>query len=315
MTYKQKLTALSSIIAALALAYALSLIFDPERAGSRSDAYTWLDPKLVEKIDRISIANNGETKELLRKNNEWFAARNGTEYPAKKTRIEDFIGLLTAKAPYPVRSSGADSHERLGLTESAASRIIVSGGAGPLLDLLVGAADSSGRGVYLRRQGQNETRSGEDKFSAYTGGALNSWYNLRLIPESANGLDIDGVQRLSVYVEGQEPEVFSRWNKEWAISGITVANPDMARVDGYIRTVLNTEGDDFADSAGIDASLLNHSRIVLELGSGKVLTIRLSAPGENNSRYAHVSDTAYIYSLSGWAAERLFKTAADFEKQ
>jgi hypothetical protein len=323
MAYKQKLSILLAIIAALALIYALALVFDPERSGSRSAAYTWLDPKLNDKIDRISISNaSGETAELTRKNNEWFVAHNGTEYPAKRLRVEDFLGLLNKRSPYPLRTSSASAHERLGLAENAASRIIVSGGAGlaeqargqPLLDLLVGMTDNTGREVYLRKAGENDARSGENKFGAYISGPAASWYNLRLL-DGGEALDVSGVQRLSVYAAGQnEPAVFSRWNREWTVSGITVARADTGKIEAYIRAILDTEGDNFDDSVNAADPRFEDSRIVLELGSGGVKTIRLAPAAEDGRRLAVVAGSPYVYSIAPWAAERLFKNAADFEK-
>ncbi|GHV94055.1 hypothetical protein AGMMS50293_03750 [Spirochaetia bacterium] len=317
MTYKKQLTILLSIIGALCLIYILSMVFDPERVGSRSAAYTWLDSKLINQIDRISISSARETNLLVRKNNEWFVAHNGKEYPARQLRVDDFIGIFTKRAPYPLRSSSPSSHERLGLAEETAARITISGGAGlPLLDILVGLTDTTGRDVYLRRQGQNEVRSGENKFNAYISGARSSWYNLRLFPESEDAkLDVDGVQRLTVHTAGAEPQVFTRWNREWTFSGLSITDPDMGKVDAYIRGILNTEGDDFDETVSPADPMFDHSRLTLELGNGSVRTLRLSAPGEDNRRYALVSGSDYVYSLAGWAAERLFKTAADFEKQ
>jgi hypothetical protein len=324
MAYRKKLVILSAITAALALTWLLTIVFEPERSGSRSAAYTWLDPKLVDRIDRIVISGGDESRELVRKNGEWFVSHNGREYPARHLRVEDFIGALTKRAPYPLRSASPASHERLGLAEGAASRITISGGGAapagtgqPLLDLLIGRSDNTGREVYLRRQGQNEVRSGEDIFSAYTSGPRNSWYNLRLIPESEDGkLDTDGVQRLSVYSgpESAEPQVFSRWNREWTFSGLSITDPDMTKVDAYIRTILNTEGDDFDDTINPGDPMFNHSRIVLELGTGAVKTIRLSQADENKRRFALVSGSERVYVIPGWAADRLFKAAADFEK-
>jgi hypothetical protein len=89
----------------------------------------------------------------------------------------------------------------------------------------------------------------------------------------------------------------------------------MGKVDTYIRGILNTEGDDFDETVSPADPMFDHSRLTLELGNGSVRTLRLSAPGGDNRRYALVSGSDYVYSLAGWAAERLFKTAADFEKQ
>ncbi|MDR1586967.1 MAG: DUF4340 domain-containing protein [Treponema sp.] len=323
MAYRKKLIILSSIIAVLALVYVLTVFFEPERAGARDSAFTWLDPGLKERIDRITLNSQGNLIELARNGGKWFVSREGKEYPAKDLRVDDFIAILGRKAPYPVRASSAAAHERLGLAENDASRITVSGGAGlPLLDLLVGAGDQTGREVYLRRQGGGEVRSGEDKFTAYISGSALAWFNLRLFPESENGgLDIDGVQRVTVYASAlsdssaPEPQVFTRAGREWALSGVDVENPDTGKIDAYVRGILNIEGDDFADSADAGAPEFNAGRIALELGDGSVKTIRLTAPDESNRRLAAVSGSPWVYSLSGWSTERLFREASFFEKE
>ncbi|MDR0487615.1 MAG: DUF4340 domain-containing protein, partial [Treponema sp.] len=198
MEYRKKLIVLLSLIAALALIYTASLVFDPERAGSRSASYTWLDSRLAGRIAGVTISGGNEKIEIVKRNREWFVSHNGREYPARQLRVEDFISIFSTRAPYPVRSTGASSLVRLGLGEDAASRITIYGENTVLLDLLLGAEDSSGREIYLCKYGQNEVRSGDDKFSSYMAGSVNSWYNLRLIPETEDGkIGADSVQRLS----------------------------------------------------------------------------------------------------------------------
>jgi hypothetical protein len=321
MTYNKKLALLSSITAALALIYALTVIFEPERAASRSAAYTWLDPNLVDRIDRITIIDAAGTASpepvtLARKNNEWFVSADGIDYPAKQLRVDDLVGVLSRRDSYPARSSSVSSHERLSLTESAASRIIISGGAGlPLLDLLVGQGDQTGREVYLRRRGENEVRSGEDRFTAYISASRSSWYNLRLFPESEDGgLDSGSVQRLTVRDGARTaPLVFTRNGRQWTLGGMDTANPDTGRVDSYIRGILNIEGDDFSGSVDPDSPMFSHSSLTLELEDGSVRTLRLTPPDESNRRYAQTSTSPYIYSLPGWASERLFRSADFFQ--
>ncbi|MDR1239660.1 MAG: DUF4340 domain-containing protein [Treponema sp.] len=335
MVYKRKLAVLSGVTGLLALVYVLTLIFEPERAGRRSAAYSWIDSRQLAQAERIVISGPPEAEtavELVRRNNIWYTAHEGNEYPARQLRVDDFLGLLGKKAPYPVQASTSAAHERLGLDEKAASRIRVSGApspardgaegaAGPiLLDLLVGQGDQTGREVYLRKAGQNEVRSGEDRFSGYISGSLSSWYNLRLFPESEDGkLDVDGVQRLTVYppAAGPEPEpqVFTRNGSNWTLSGgIAVADLDNVKVDSYIRGILNIEGDDFSAEAGPGDPIFNDGRVALELGDGSIRTLRLGAADESNRRLAAVSGSSYVYSLAGWAVERLFRDAAFFEK-
>ncbi|MDR0316475.1 MAG: DUF4340 domain-containing protein [Treponema sp.] len=319
MLYKKQTKILLSIIAALILVYVLSIIFEPERRVSRSAAFTWLEPKLKDQVDRIRIINSGETKEFVMRNHEWFVVYNGREYPARQFRIEDFLSIFTQRAQYPLRASTAFSHERLGLTEAAASRIILSGGVGlPLLDLLIGQGDLTGQNVYLRRQGQNDVRSGEDRFTAYMTSPRSSWYSLRFFPESEGGrLDVDGIQRVRIITQtdtGTVTQVFTRSGREWTFSGLDIANPDMNKVDTYIRGILYTEGDDFIDFIDAGDQMFSDSRIELEFGNGTQTIIRLSPPDENNRRYATMSGAWYVYSIPGWVSTRLFRDAEFFEK-
>jgi len=315
MEYNKKLVYILSLIGALAVIYVASFIFDPEIMGSRNASYVWLDSKLAGRTARIVIGNGVDASvEIVKKNNKWFVLNNGTEYPARQLRVEDFIGIFTAHKAWPVRSTSASSHERLGIGANAAARITIYGENSTLADLLLGSEDITGREIYIRKYGQNEVRSGENLFAAYISGPVTGWYNLKLIPESEDGkVAVDSVQRLSVYGP-QATQVFSRKNRMWNISGFEVSNPDQASIDSYVREVLNLEGDDFVSLITDDPSYYEGS-LVLELGNGGVKTIRVTNADESGRRIALVEGSDYGYSLAPWAAQRLFRSARDFEKQ
>jgi hypothetical protein len=316
MTYKNKIITLSSVIAALAIVYILTIIFDPQRAGARSDSYSWLEPGQNNRISGISIKNENETVNLSHNGGKWFVTRGGKDYPARQARIDDFLAILSKRAPYPVRSSSASSHERLSLTPEKATQVTVSAGAGPpLLSLLIGQTDITGQNVYLRKQGQNEVRSGEDKFSSYTNSALSSWYNLKLFPEHEDGkLDVKDIQRLIVYLPGGAPsQIFTRSNREWTFS-FDITNPDFSKVDTYIRDILGVSGDDFIDDIDPSDSMFNYCRIVMELGNGAAKTLRLGPADEDGKHYATVTGSDFVYSIPGWAVNRLFVETDNFKK-
>ncbi|MDR2536885.1 MAG: hypothetical protein LBC46_01140, partial [Treponema sp.] len=131
----RKIYILTGLVVALALIYTATLIFEPERINTRDANYAWLDEKWVEQADRIELIHDGTSISLARKSGEWFVTRDGIDYPAKQLRIEDLLHVLSSKAPYLLR--GSSSHERFGLTEDSADRIVVQGGLSetPLLDL------------------------------------------------------------------------------------------------------------------------------------------------------------------------------------
>jgi len=315
MEYKKRLTYILTVIGALAVIYLASFVFDPEIMGTRNASYVWLDSKLAGRTARIVIGKEGEPSvEIVKKNNKWFVLHDGTEYPARQLRVEDFIGILTSRKAWPVRSTSASSHDKLGITANAATRITLYGENSTLADLLLGSEDVIGREIYIRKYGQNEVRSGENLFASYLTGPVTGWYNLRLIPESEDGkVAVDSVQRLSVYGP-QAAQVFSRKNRMWTVSGLDIADPDQASIDGYVREVLNLEGDDFVSLITDDPGYYEGS-LVLELGNGGVKTIRVSNADESGRRIAAVEGSDYGYSIAPWAAQRLFRSARDFEKQ
>jgi hypothetical protein len=312
MTYKNRLISLGALIGVLLVTYIASVIFTSD-IGYKSSSYTWLDSKTAEKTIRIVIKDEDNDFELKKINNQWFVSHNGLEYPAKQLRVEDFLKILTIRSTWPVRSSSASTHERFGLEQSA-SRVTIYGET-VLLDLVVGNEDVFKNEIYLRKAGQNEVRAGDNAIKSYISSPVNSWYNLRLVSETENGsLDIGGVQRLSVYTP-HETQVFSRKNRRWEISGISVEKPDQNAVDAYIRQILTVEGDDFEDSVNSADPMFDKTSIVLELGNGRIITIRLSDADENGRRFAHVSGKDYIYSIPVWQADKLFKSASSFETQ
>jgi hypothetical protein len=242
--------------------------------------------------------------------------------------VEDLFRILSARAAYPVRGSDPSSHERLGLSENQAGRILVRGGAGlPLLDLLIGGSDAAGREVYMRKNGQNEIRSGEDKLSAYITGPETSWYRLGLFAESPTPPDAAMVQRVTVYPlppeeedgvppespppEPSEPMVISRSGAGWTIEGMDDETVDAQRVDSYVRGILEAEGDNFIPGLSAATAGFSDGRILVELGNGSSLTINVGIQPEGQ-KAATASGSPYVYTLADWTVTRLFREQSYF---
>jgi len=314
MTYKDRLTFLGSLNGVLIVLYIVSVIVTSD-IGSKSSSYAWLDSKAADKVLRISMndAQNNSELELRKKNYQWFVLNNGFEYPAKQLRVEDLLKILTMRSAWPVRSTSASTHERFGLTQSA-SRITIFAET-VLLELLVGNEDIFKNEIYMRKAGQNEVRAGDSAIKSYLSGPVESWYNLRLIPESENGsIDLSSVQRLSVYTP-QETVVFSRKNRKWEVSGVNQDKADQNNIDNYIRQVITVEGDNFDDTIKSSDPRFDTTSISIELGNGKIITIRFSPADESGGRFANVSGKDYIYFVPSWSAGKLFRSASSFESQ
>ncbi|MCL2808764.1 MAG: hypothetical protein FWD24_01720 [Treponema sp.] len=315
MTYKNRLICLLSLIGVLLLAYIGSFIFNYDWSNERSASYVWLDSKAAERTTKISVSSFGQEFEITKRNSNWFIMYDGVEYPARQSRIDDFLRIFTTRSPWPVRASSSSSHEPLGLGDGAC-RVTVFGDYSVILDLLIGDDDIMGRESFFRKAGQNEVRSGDVSIRAYLSGLITSWYNLRIIPESDGGFaDVNNVQRLTV-INGDDPDVvqrFTRANRRWDISGISVTSPDTSSIESYIDFILNAEGEDFLDPALAEDISFDYSRIVIEFGNGNIITIRISDFDEVHKRYARVSNSNHTFVIPLWVSFRLFRDADFFE--
>ncbi|MDR2103407.1 MAG: DUF4340 domain-containing protein [Treponema sp.] len=326
MLYRVKAGFLSGLALLLALVYALTFILDPNPLSDRNAPYVWLKPEFRDQADRIEITGRAgeEPAVLLRRGEKWFVSREDGEYPARQTRVEEFLRLLSASFHYPVRGNSPASYERLSLTEETASRILIRGGVSiyPLLDLLIGRGDSTGSEVYLRKNNQNEIRSGEDRLSPYLRAPRNSWYMLKLFPDHLRNPDM--VQRLTLVSPpspGENPPspapplVLSRNGDTggWDLDARPL--PDKQLVEAYIRALLDAEGEDFIQVKNREDPPLNDGRIVLELEDGSVLTMRVGYTAYDSRLCASVSGTSLVYALADWTVNRIFRGFDYFEKQ
>ncbi|MDR2304248.1 MAG: DUF4340 domain-containing protein [Treponema sp.] len=326
MVYKRKFIILLSLAGILLLANILVTLINSGWVSSRSSSFSWIDPRSEDRIDGIEIRGTAEEVSLFRRNNLWYVNNEGRDYPAKQERVEDFLALFTRKQDWPLRSSSPSSHARLGVSEAEAKRIILTAGAGlPLLDLLAGGTDATGREIYLRKAGEDAVRSGEDGFSSYLSGSLTSWYNLRLFPAAEKGgprpADVQRVTLEFPPVTADETEgsiqpaslvlVFTRDGNNWNMSGTDTAI-ERTKVESWLQGILNTEGENFATG---HAGPYDSGRVSLELGNGSVLAIAFSPQDASGKRNVTLSGSNEVYTLADWAVSRIFREAAYFETQ
>ncbi|MDR1909875.1 MAG: DUF4340 domain-containing protein [Spirochaetaceae bacterium] len=312
MNYRKKVTILSVITGALALTYAALLVFSPDRIAARGAYYAWLEAGAAEQADRIELGG-GDPLNLVKRGGDWYAEYQGEEYPARASRVEDLLAALSGREAYALRGGSASAHERLGLGEGSAARIVLRRGVSGevLLDLLAGNYDATGREVYYRKAGLDEVRSGSSRIMDFLSFSRASWYDLRLFPKGQD-ISLDRVSRVTVIppAEGEaETLILERDRQGWLVEGLPREDIDVSKIEPYIRTILSAEGDDYILPEGDDFSA---GRIVLETAEGS-LYIRLGAelPRESDTapvkRRARVSPSERVLSLSSWTLSRLFQ--------
>ena len=305
MTSKRKIAVLSALVAVLAVIYILILVLDS--ISVRSDAFAWLERHLIVMADGIDISGPQGEISLSRKNNAWVFAAGPGELPVKQSRVDDLFAVLSGRNIYPLRAASIEARQSLGLTEDNASRIRIRGGAGlPLLDLLVGGDDVMGREVYLRRAGTNQIYSGEDQFTSFINSRPSFWYDLRLF----NAVNIDAVQQAEIAPPAGTAFFLRRSGGGWIVQGnesVALNNP---RVEAWLRSLLEAEGEDFAAQAPAHIE----GSITLRLGDGTSRTMQAGPTLEENRRSAAVSGASLVYVLTEWTVNRFFRESDYFLK-
>ena len=296
--YRKKVFILLLIILGLSLVYAAIIFFDSQHRTDRASTFSLLDQRLLSYADRIEINGLYGTIILIKRNNAWVLIDKGNEYPVKQNPVDDLLAALCRRGVYPIRSNTAAESARYGV-DGSVSRIIVRGGAGrPLLDLYIGYTDLTGGEIFLRKAGQNEIRSGVDRFTYYTENSKNFWYDLRLFPLIEPAM-VQRIRLSSVLDEEDRPLLISRSRNNWILEN---SNVQFSGGDYYLRSLLDTRAEDFAEHSGWILS----ENIFLELGDGSFRVLFIGPETIDGSRQAMVSDSSLVFSLSEWAVRRLY---------
>lgn len=321
MQYQRKVQILISLIVILSLTLLGTFIFNPEARLMRQATGVLVDSNKLKTITKIEIQQpQMPPLSFLKRTGQWYAVRDGKEYPVKNDRIEDFLKPYGQPHLLPQQASSAQAHERLGLGPNAASRVTLwsDGTEKPVMDIWFGSMDATGKEIYFRFADSDTVQSVEDNFSSYIQSSPQSWYDLRLFPQTGNqGIKPELVQRISWSVESKGSFSLSRSGpSSWNGSGGKLEGKelDSKKIDSFLQDLVSASGDDFTDPVSDDTVQRRKATITAELGDGRTKRLIILSDPEHQSHWATVSDTPYTYRLSQWLYNKLVKESDYFIK-
>lgn len=319
MQYQHKIQILGALSAVLLLLLIGTFIFNPDTTFVRQSTSRLLEKQTIQKVTKIAI-KSADLQELtfIKRTGQWYLLREPKEYPVKMQRIEDMLKPFGNSFIVPVRATTAQAHERLGVGASASHITMWAENAEkPVLDLYFGSLDATGKEIYFRSANSDVVKSIEDHFSSYIQSSPQSWYDLRLFPQTgAQALKSELVQKISCSGNSSGNFSLSRTGPaSWSGAGgnLNSKELDTKKIDTYIQDLIYASGDDFVDSMN-EKALSDKTTIVLELGDGRTKKITIISDHESRSHWATVTDTPYIYQLSEWQYNKIVKESTYFIK-
>jgi hypothetical protein len=151
--------------------------------------------------------------------------------------------------------------------------------------------------------GRNQIHSGEGDFTFFTNLSPLAWYDLRLFQP----FNVEVVQQADIVRPDGEAFSLRRSGTGWIMLGENVfAEP--LRVEAWLRAVIEAQGDDFV----FDAPENIQGSITLRLGDGSTRTLEIGTVGEHGAWHLTVPGSPYVYSLSDWSFNRIFREKEHF---
>ena len=244
--------------------------------------------ELAPKINAVEMENGSESIRAERGSNGWMVtSRDG--FPAKPETIQEVVrGLISLKKSQRMTAK-PDRHGELGVAwpdekkESRRVRVFAEGSAEPVVDLIVGRAVQAPAGVYVRKNGENQSwrcigtlGAGGDIGSA---SSMSSWLLGPIADISADELqevDFDGLKmtrkdgQWSIDPPEQDPEAPSP-------SG----NPRRDAMKGTLPYLLSGfQPEDVRREKPEDLSHPNQLSVILRIDADHTVDARLWKEGD-----------------------------------
>jgi hypothetical protein len=315
MRYEKKLIVLSSVLAALLLAWALGLVFSPERVAARSESARLIAGKAAD-VASISLAAPGSPAlELAKSGAAWVLVDGSARLPVQGQRVSAFLDALGSVSRLKPVAKTKGSWAGFQLDEAQAKRASLKDATGKVLaDLYVGGYGPTGSEVYLRREGSELSYMADAAIASYFGYGRSTWLDLRVLGGVKEGDAQSLTLSSSIALDGKgKPALkldysLTRDGKGWKAGAAQI---DSEAVNALLRSVIALQGEDYVASAPSDAFAKVDARIALELGNGQSKALEVGSAAGQDRFYARVAGDKLVFTLSSYSLKSVLKSLSD----
>jgi hypothetical protein len=326
LSFRRQVLVLSILIAVLAGAYILGLVFSPARVSKR-EAETPLLPALKkELVAKIALASAEGSLELTRSGESWSIPVGDQTFPASESRIDTFFDFLEELKRSRIVTDNPDSWTDFEVGTDAASRIQLLDASGQaLVDLIVGKSSAGGNDNYVRLEGSNEVVLTNSAFHYYLNVQTRFWAHLLILPEELEGRDIMRISVRSdlVFPDGGPGDLdYTLLLSDerpglWQVAGEPDTRLDSDAVDRLASDLADLEGTDFAVAVSAKEAGLDEPSAQILISTLDDRDFRLlvgSLIGENQA-YVAREEREYIYKVSEWRLKGILKPITELVEQ
>lgn len=288
---KRILTAVAVVVAAYAV---VALVrggpSSPDDEGTEAlrGLLTSLEPDAT---SAVRFVRGGDTVRLAREDGSRWTV-NG--HRADSATVARFWNQLGEARVGTVAARNPENHQRLGVTEDGAARILFDGREGETSELLVGEQGPAGRSAYVRFPDQETVHVVHGDLRGAARREVDAWRDRTILR-----LDTARVQSIELVRDGAS-DTLRKEDGGWSVGGTPA---DSAAVRGLLGALAQLRASGFApDTATLEAD----RRLVAEGSSGDTLGVVELAEGEESTLRIRAEGDPVVYEISSFEGERLF---------
>jgi len=277
----------------------------------------------LKKIDKIVLskpagdAGPGVEVELTKTGDDWKLTKP-VEAPANQANVKSLLENLKSLKATELIDGTKTNYAKYGVSDDKALHAVFSKGNGVALDLYFG--DSGGRGQMTRVAGKDGVYATKGYSSFLYARDVKGWRDMAILKfedvDVAN-VNIDNANGSFAFAYDKGKTTKHEFKKANGGNAEPIKNYDESKLVDLLRAYKALNADNFADKGKTEADVgldKPSATIVFTLKDGAKRQVRIGGTAEGSSRWAKVTGSDEIWSISSWAVEWATADQKKFQK-
>ncbi len=277
----------------------------------------------LKKIDKITLskpagdAGAAVEVELTKTGEDWKISKP-IEASANQPNVKSLLDNLKSLKATELIDATKGSYGKFGVSDDKALHAVFSKGNGVALDLYFG--DSGGRGQMTRIAGKDGVYATKGYSSFLYARDVKGWRDMAILKfedTDVASVAIDNTNGSFAFSFDKGKTTKNEFKKGKDAAAAPIKNFDDSKPVDLLRAYKALNADNFADKGKTEADVgLDKpvATIVFTLKDGAKRQVRFGATAEGSSRWAKVTGSDEIWSVSSWAVEWATADEKKFQK-